>query len=500
MAKLKLSPFTETLLIALAGAIWLLVYTRHSGTGISPDSIVYLSTAQNLSAHAALVDYNFKPLVDFPAGYPVFLAMVSGPFAGSLLELAPFLNALLLTAAIIVFGSLLSTFRYAEPWYRRILLLIAAFSPALLEVFSMLWSETLFILLSLLFLRQLRLYLAAGHRKHLWICALLAGVSCVVRYAGITLVGTGLLMILCMRLPDLRKKTIHFFVFASVSLLPLLLNLLHNFLRKGLLTGPRQAGITPLAENIRLYGGVVWSWLNLPQGQVMLLLPVVCLIFLFVALAFYRSCLQQARYCSAENCFRAFLIVYTVFIIGISTLSHFEQLNNRLLSPVYLPLLACLTCGIPGWVQYNTGRKKLVFAGIACLLPVFGYAQWSQLKLMYAEAEGYGIPGYTDDSWKNSGTAAFLREHPEAFNGHVPVYANAHEAAFFNGHVRAESIPHAVDTKDISNFFAAKTMYLIWFDQITDTELISLQQIRQKAVLKCIRKFNDGEIYSVVRR
>jgi hypothetical protein len=60
---------------ATIGFIIIFVYTRHSGIGISPDSLTYLSVARNIHSHGRFVDFDNRPLIIFPFFYPVFLSL-----------------------------------------------------------------------------------------------------------------------------------------------------------------------------------------------------------------------------------------------------------------------------------------------------------------------------------------------------------------------------------------------------------------------------------------
>ena len=64
----------DSLLAAIAGFGLIQLLSRHGGIGLSPDSIVYLSAAQNIHDHGLINDYTNQPMMDFPAFYPIFLS------------------------------------------------------------------------------------------------------------------------------------------------------------------------------------------------------------------------------------------------------------------------------------------------------------------------------------------------------------------------------------------------------------------------------------------
>src|ERR1700679_571009 len=66
----------DSLIAAAIGFYAIYLFTAYSGVGISPDSIMYASTASNLQAHGSLITFNQTPLVFFPVFYPFFLGVI----------------------------------------------------------------------------------------------------------------------------------------------------------------------------------------------------------------------------------------------------------------------------------------------------------------------------------------------------------------------------------------------------------------------------------------
>ena len=66
----------DSFIAALIGFYAIYLYTKYSGVGLSPDSIMYASTATNIQAHASLLTFNKTPLVFFPVFYPFFLGII----------------------------------------------------------------------------------------------------------------------------------------------------------------------------------------------------------------------------------------------------------------------------------------------------------------------------------------------------------------------------------------------------------------------------------------
>lgn len=488
-------------LISVIGFLLIVIYTRYNGIGVSPDSIAYLSAARNMYEHGLLADYNMQPLVDFPLFYPFFLSIIGFISRIDPLILAPYINGLLLAGIIVMTGYLIDTFQGTNKWYKRIVLLFLAISPSLLDIYSMLWSETLFLFLTVAFVASFSVYLRKRTLKSLLFCAFVAAVACITRYAGVTLIGTGLMLLVFDRSLEWHKRFLYSLYFGLVSVSLLIANLLRNAVITSSLTGPRQKGILTLSDNVVFYGRVICSWLPVHYDQPRVVSGIAIAIFIFIVLLFLKRSWLNRTYETAENCFAAFFIVYTVFIIGISTLSHFEQINNRFISPVYVPMIIGLTSWIPGRLRQLTRIQfslALVVLGIMGIL--FERYQLKQVYTMYDDVRDYGIGGYTDDSWKHSQTAKFLREHPDYFNRKYTVYSNDHQAAYFNGGLRTESLPQRINKHDSEEIFEEDGFYLVWFDNFSDNELIKFRSIWDRCYMVKKFDFNDGDIFFVKPR
>ena len=450
-------------------------------------------------ANGSFVDYNLQPLVDFPVLFPFFLSVSSFLTRADPVVLAPYLNGIIFALCIFLTGYLIDLADIRTSIYKYMLLFCLVLSPALMDIYTMLWSETLFIVFTLFFMIAFHNY--QGNRSLLWLlcCAAIAGLAAVTRYAGITVIATGMMLLFFDPSLKFRKKVLHFILFTFVSSAFLAANLLRNSLITGLMTGPRESGITSLFANINFYTNVVSSWLSIPAQHLTFCTVIVVTICFTMVILFLRSAVINKKYATVPNTFRAFFVVYTIFIIGISTLSHFEQINNRLLSPLIIPLMVILTYWLPGYMARLKGKTKTTAVVFLSLIVVcFELVQLEQLYKEYKEDSTYGIPGYTDLSWQQSHLAKFLKSHPGALNKHYSIYSNAHEAAYFNGGLQASSIPHQIDKADIQDFFNDNGQYLIWFHHVDDRELITLSQISAHATVTKKYDFKDGAIYFII--
>src|SRR6185437_5586664 len=152
LRSLLLSGDLDAVPVAIAGFFIIQALCAYGGIGITPDSIVYISTAQHIHDQGTINDFTNMPLMDFPAFYPIFLSGILFLTGHGVMAFGPALNGLLFALVIFLCGWMMNRFLHRSRGYTLVLLLIIAGSPCLLEVYSMIWSETLFLVLSLLFM------------------------------------------------------------------------------------------------------------------------------------------------------------------------------------------------------------------------------------------------------------------------------------------------------------------------------------------------------------
>src|ERR1700750_2651905 len=80
---------------AVAGFILIQLLCAYSGIGISPDSVIYISTAQNIHDHGAINDFTNQPVMDFPAFFPIFLSGLLFLTGKTIMSIGPVLDGLL---------------------------------------------------------------------------------------------------------------------------------------------------------------------------------------------------------------------------------------------------------------------------------------------------------------------------------------------------------------------------------------------------------------------
>lgn len=484
----------DALLASVAACVFVYLFTRLSGIGISPDSVHYESTASHIRNHFSFTDFNDEPLVNFPVGYPFFLALLSWLSRTTVLQLAPVLNALLLSGLIFSTSILLNGFREMNRWYKAAILSLIACSPCLLEIYAMLWSETLFLFLTGLALVAFYCYGSRPDLRNVFFAGIVVAVACVTRYAGVALLGTGLFLLLFNGTVPKKRKRVHLLLFTCIGLSLVTANLVRNKLVAGHSTGVREKALRTVGDNIGQAGGVLSEWLPFLRDHFTAATVVFVIVLLFgIALVVYRL-LQQQYFNTAENVITVFFVAYSVFIIGMASVSRFEDLSGRLLSPLYIPLLVTATSWVVGWRKKMTRLKRnFVTLVLLLLLAAFHTHHYRLNAEAWEGIKDSGMPGYAEGSWRESAAVALVRAN--ANNIAAPVYANANDAVYFLTGIHAQPLPHKEIETEIKAFLQQPRLTVIWFVDGENNDLIGMDFIKQHKKLLSVQEAENGAIY-----
>lgn len=487
--------YWDALIASSIAFVFILLFTKHSGVGISPDSVKYLSAAYNIAKQFSFTDYTNNPFVLFPLGYPIFLACFQFVFANSLLQILPIINGLFYAGIVFMTSNVFQQISPTNKIVRCFVLLLIATSPALLEVYSMAWSETLFIFFTLLFFISLNKYASQSNFKHLLIAAIIASFAFSVRYAGITFVITGCIIILVNRRLIFSKKLIHFFSFGAVGVILPLINLVRNIIVSETYSGVRQKSLNSFYTNLTNTAEVLEQWFISPLDSskagifLFLFLVINALILLFYS--FKKSLISS----SFSSIISLFFLIYIGFMLAISTVSRFETLSSRLLSPVYISIILLIAIIFLQLLQIKNRLIKLTVTFLFLL--IYGFEQYNNYTTNTETWEGVsyaGIPGYTANQWDQSPMMNFIKKDSSKI---LPViFSNADDAVFFLTGKTAFALPHKDIPAEINSFKMNQSFCLIWFFNGQNDDLIDLEYINQYKKAKAVWQFKDGIIYN----
>ncbi len=491
----SLSTNLDSLIAAAIGFLLIQIFSRHSGIGVSPDSVTYISAARHLVEGNGFRAFDDFPVVVFPAGYPFFLGAVSFLTRFDPLQYGALLNGFLFGTVIYLCGTIMNGFYHTSKWYKRVLLSCVVFSPALLEVYSMLWSETLFLLLLMLFTVAMKKYLVAPGMKWLLISAGLVSLACVTRYAAIVLVGIGLFLIFFEGKLSVGKRIKHCFYFGGVSVLLLVVNLIRNEMIAHLATGARQRSIHSLTTNAQYFGDVLSEWLLIdkkPNVSIGITL-IVLVVFLMGMMWCYFRRKTERRY---EYIIAATGLFYGLFMIISASLSRYEQFTNRLLSPLYIPMIWSVSFWIPSFISGKKKLFRLLYCGLALVLAaIFLNTELSEAYETYDGVKDAGIPGYFEDPFPQSEIVQFLEHYKPEFKPGYRIYSNAGDAVYLFTRLPARLLPQWAFPGEIRKYYQEKNNYLVWFNDVDNPDMLDEKSVIRDKGMILIKKLQDGAVF-----
>lgn len=486
--------YWDALLATALSTFALYLLTKHSGIGISPDSVEYITAAENIRQYGRMADFTGLLLVLFPAGYPCLLAAIQFLTGLSVMAFAPVLNGLLFGGVLFAAATIINGLEKTATWYRSLFLLALVMSRCMLQAYSMLWSETVFVLLTLVFIIQAQRYLQQKTWRSLLLLSLVAAITLITRYAGVVLLPVGSILMLADEALARKKKIQHLLIFNFTGASLLTVNLVRNHFVSKSFTGIRQTAERSLWDNLLDIGNTLSGWLPFTNGyeKAMAFLFIIA-VLLALAVVAYRI-LQQQFFRSYETVLALFFLVYALFMVTIATVSRFEELNSRLLLPLYIPMLLLLT----GWfipaVQRTFGLKKIMRCSLLLLLYAgFHWHQYRQNADAWEGIKDAGIPGYTEDGWTQSETIGYIRKHKQELGSFV--YANANDAIYFLTGMRAHVLPHKDIEKEIKKFIDRPSFCVVMFTDGDNPDLVSIAFIQRYKKLLWQKSFADGAIY-----
>lgn len=485
----------DSIIAAVIGFSIIQIFARHSGIGVSPDSVTYISAARSFSAGHGLIQFDHQPLIVFPAGYPLFLGIINFITRLDPLVFGAILNGLMFAVVIYLSGGIMNQFRIPSKWYKRILLSCLAFSPSLLEVYSMLWSETLFILLLFVFIIFFRQYLESYSIRSLLFASFIAALACITRYAGVTLIGTGGILLLLDKNMQFRRKINHLLILGSASCSLLLVNLIRNAIVSQTLTGMRQKGVTTFVMNMQYFGSILSDWLPVPKNNLAIAFTL-AYSFGIVCIGLFIIAWRHFHINAYETIAAAFTVVYPLFMMLSATISRYEQFTNRLLSPLFIPLIWTLSWWLPWQARKLAVAQRKWIMAMAVLITL-GF-QYNQLAADYETYDGVkdaGIPGYTEDPFPQSAIVQFIQKNTGLFKPGYVIYSNAGDAVYFFTGLYADLLPQVVFPQEVQRYYAERNDYLVWFNDIDNPDLVALKEILKHKKMTLIRQFGDGAVY-----
>jgi hypothetical protein len=488
----------------------LVFYATSSGIGTSPDSVAYIGSARNLAAGLSLTvpfgGLMDAPLIHHAAFYPTLLGMVG--FSGiEPADAARGLGVVLMVANVLLAAWLVLDVLQDAIGPPLIVALLIAFSPIMLEIHSMAWTEPLFIFLGFLGLA----FLARGLERRSWaLCfasAMMVGLALMTRYAGIAFIATAGLGIFIMASGRVISRLVCALGFSLTAFLPMLLWSIQNLVNFGTASS-RSLNFHPIGKS-QLWQGMttISSWLLVPEDA-STFVHLTSLVFLGLVASAAMLYVWRNRWSNhlwpsnLLTFISIFIPVYGIFLLfSISFFDANTPLDGRILSPIYFAGVIFLVALFSLVVEINLNRQWISGLLLCFFLLVggYGHASWQWAQIAYRE----GI-GFSSSIWQRSPVLAELRSLSVETN----VFTNAPEGVYYNGKRRALRLPvsyeavrqqanpnYEVEIENMMQQLASGQGVVVFFTHVGRQTNPSEAELVEKLSLELFGNYPDGNIY-----
>lgn len=480
------------------GLLWATL-SRH-GVGLSPDSVGYLTVARHIVEGAGLISYRGEPFVSQPPLYPLALAGVMRLF--SLEDVAAALRLNLTLHALVIYLSGKLSFAMTGSFGSAVTTCLSVLvGVPMFEVSVFAWSELLFICFLTTHLIFINSFALSRKNKYLFLSAAVAGLACMTRYAGVTIIFSSLIFISLLYAGNFRAALNKSAVFFSVSSLPLIIWVIRNHILSDTFFGPRSSSILNSSQVLILFGDVLLDWFIYPSAKlepttwVLSSLATTLVFFVFLSVRLRRS-IQSGKFAYAYPII--FTLAYSAFIIFSSSRVFYDPIDHRLLSPCFIPLIISALCFFFTDLRPMLSTKPPVgYRRLAAPLVAVVWFTYPSIATMTFAAETYqNGQGYHSVHWERSETVEYVRRH-QAYFAHQPIYANDPEGLYFTTRLRARHFPFQVRAPwpETEQAYLVRFRYahLGWYAN-------QFEQLKNVADLTLLAELSDGEIYFAKRR
>ncbi len=492
------TPAIFAIIIAIGGAfiVW---FATPFGIGLSPDSVLYLSMARSFQAGEGFLIVNaegaFAPVTHYPPLYAVVLAMFSFTFSDLFLG-ARVLHACLfgITALLVVLSSPLKKGGVVAG-------IVVTLTVTLSQIFSMAWSEALFIPLSLgvaLLFSRITTRVDFGYALLCGVCVILLPLT---RYVGVAWIGGGGIAFLLFSPTTLRRRVLLAVTFSVVASLGYIGWLLRNLaLGKGQTLGRTilfhpealyDRGQDLLTTFLSWGASTPWADPRLPWAAYVLVGFVVIFLIALPAVRGVKFPSIVWVHLLFGGCY-FFLLVLAIIFADPGTF-----LDYRLLAPIFCSLV--IVCGWIFSIAFEGGgflKRSLILVGLALLFLVRGAD-----ALRFGSEISLDGQQYAAKKWKDSSLLRVVEELPEG----VMLCSTSPRLIVLYASRASITLPPRLapgsrllrdewsgEMNKLAEEIRAGRMALAYFYDDKTWDQPSLEEIQTETGLRCVQVAKDG--------
>ncbi|MAT44687.1 MAG: hypothetical protein CL609_20320 [Anaerolineaceae bacterium] len=498
-------------IIIILLSILMVFYMTTFGIGLTPDSVVYLNTSNNLASgngfRVSTGAGQSEWISHYPPLYPAIwsLADVFGlPDMVFIRGVQLILLGFFLITSCLILIRLLPHHKFT----RILLLTIIGTSFPTLIIFSRAWSEGLFLGLGFLSLYLLAETLSKSEQSSWFLFFIGFGFASTVltRYAGIVFLGSAVLFILFWSSQTWMNKIRQSFLITMPTVIFLGLWLIISYLQNGSSTN-REFGFNVLTlDKIKTGIGTFLEWFFIPENAPFIIKILVLFLFFLLSLLalktlgfpkVFNKSLQKDM--PINNLILLFSLVYPAFILfSIIFLDANIPLDTRILSPLYFAIVFAAAILIK-----KAEENKILFRMIISFLVVFIIGQILYVTPKVQNDHLAGI-GFNHEYWR---TAQVWGELNPILTDQTLV-SNAPEPIYYYTNVAAVTLPrkylsisqsnntlYAEQINNLKNGTLKTGDLLVYFTKLNSTAFPTETELRTTLPLELIVQTDQANIY-----
>jgi hypothetical protein len=425
--------------LAFAGVMGI---TSGAGPGLDPDSMSYMHAATTLSSAGSLRDVqrdwasvdSTMPLAHWPPGYSITIAAVERLGTGAT-QSARIIDAGAALVTIAVITWLVAGVTGVGAGLLAGLLVLV--TPAVVQVHESVLSEPLFIALLALTLATM---VRAPERP--LVSGMLAGLSSIVRYAGISLVG-GVVLWQLARAGTMRRRIARAAVAASPAVVLQGLWVLRTMHRAGPSAIRQISMYGEITSTLREGWRTTSAWLVPGMGEVLGIF-VAAGVAVLIVVAIWESRPLRERQAPAMAAV-LLAVCYLALVLASRLIADPGiPLDDRLMAPLLVLVeIAMVLIVAPAWQRWPVPGKVLV----AVLVALW----WGAALRVSARSARYATQtgnDFAEDCWRDSPLTAWVRANAA---GHA-LFTNVPEELYFHAGRLSHALPDDQDAKTAAAF------------------------------------------------
>jgi hypothetical protein len=489
------------------GCALILIATSRYGIGLSADSVTYLAGARNMLEGHGYLNISGEPILAFPPLFSTLIAILSWGGLSDPAGMARLINVICF--GLVVFLAAQWSFRHLRSSTLAALGTTAVlFAPPLLGISVYAWSEPLFLVLTMLMLLQLQRDDFA-HCLTPWVLTgMFAALAILDRYAGITVLITGAILLAAKRMDNLISLVGRLSLSLSIAVLPVSLWVYRNYAISSTVTGYRAASTRTWIETGYDMLNVLSIWFlppSVPFRFRMYLIPLLIVICSCIVFAVPGRKIATADI-KAIIPFLLFTGIYSVFMIYTTSTTALSPIDDRYMSPIFVPLILSLFYLLDRLMSQsspaagNAIYRAIIAASLAIWLTYPIITVFKMVKAYIAQGAG----GFSTAYWVESDLIAYLKS--SKLSG--TIYTNEPSGVYaLTGQAYKQSpekfaYESQVPTDDLLHFQAdvqsQGMIYIVWFH--TDWWkgwLYDIDDLKKICSLERIVTRRDGDVYRV---